>query len=362
MLKRGGRTLGSSRSHPREQPHHREGSASPLRPEACSTTAYDAMDQNTRTLIDRFKQGNRMALSKLITLIESDSLAGAEVLSALDDGDGRESCVIGVTGPPGAGKSTLLNRIISYLRRRGHRVGVVAIDPSSPFTGGAMLGDRIRMIGHSADEGVFIRSLGTRGVTGGLSAATRDTISLYRAFGMDYVLVETVGVGQTELDVVEHADTVVVVLVPEAGDSIQAMKAGLMEIGDVFVVNKSDRLGAKKLATEIEQTAIAPRREGEWRPRVVLTQAVEGRGIEELMEAVHEHRNWLRESSTLAARRGERRMAELEEIVKELAYDRLVTSCPEEKKADVEAIIEGVRRGEIPPYEGAAAICRLFFT
>ncbi|MBZ0253725.1 MAG: methylmalonyl Co-A mutase-associated GTPase MeaB, partial [Candidatus Methylomirabilis sp.] len=195
------------------------------------------------SLVERMLGGDRRALARLITLVESRSPDVASIMAEAHRRPGH-AAVLGVTGPPGAGKSTLTDKLIRRLRERGKTVGVVAIDPSSPFTEGAVLGDRIRMQDHALDPGVFIRSLATRGVHGGLSKATREVVRLFSTFGMDYVVVETVGVGQTELDVMGVADTVVIVVVPESGDSIQAMKAGLMEIGDVFVVNKADRAGA----------------------------------------------------------------------------------------------------------------------
>lgn len=238
------------------------------------------------TLVDKMLRGDRVALARLITTIESRHSSVPEILKRINSKTGR-AYIIGVTGPPGAGKSTLVNEVIQSLRKRGKKVGVIAIDPSSPFTGGAVLGDRIRMQNHTLDEGVFIRSLGSRGSHGGLSRATREIMKLYDAFGMDYIIIETVGVGQTELDIVELADTVIVVFVPEAGDSIQTMKAGLMEIGDIFIVNKADREGADKLSREIEYMVSLKPRGDEWKIPVALTSAHEGRGIEDVVKAIN---------------------------------------------------------------------------
>src|SRR6266436_640047 len=199
--------------------------------------------QRTDRMIDRMLGGDRLALARLITQVENRTAALPAIMKAVYP-RAHGAYVVGVTGPPGAGKSTVVDRLTVLLRAEGATVGVVAVDPSSPFTGGAVLGDRIRMQTHALDPGVFIRSMATRGSLGGLAAATGDVIKLMDAFGFPWILIETVGVGQTELDIVRQADTTVVILVPESGDSVQAMKAGLMEVADIFVVNKADRDGA----------------------------------------------------------------------------------------------------------------------
>ncbi len=243
---------------------------------------------DTKNLISRLKQGNTSALARAITLLEEGELDIPSVDHLI--GKINKSVKIGVTGPPGAGKSSLIDWLIKHMRSAGELVGVLATDPSSPFTGGAILGDRIRMQHHFLDDKVFIRSLGSRGAQGGISRITRDASHLMQAAGYRFIILETVGVGQTELDIMNIADTVLVVLVPESGDFIQAMKAGLMEIADIFVVNKSDREGSKQLVNAINfLTETFPSEHGTWQTPVMLTNGLDGTGTPELFQTIQKH-------------------------------------------------------------------------
>src|SRR5437879_2595769 len=266
--------------------------------------------------------GDRPAPARLITHLENRSAAVPAIMQAIH-ARGRDAYVVGVTGPPGAGKSTVVDRLTALLRAEGETVGIVAVDPSSPFSGGAVLGDRIRMQAHALDPGVFIRSMATRGSLGGLAHATGEVAKLLGAAGYRWVLIETVGVGQTELDIMKIADTTVVVLVPESGDAIQTMKAGLMEVADVFVVNKADRAGAPapmaelKFAAHLHASSTASRRDVEWETPVLSLQAQHGVGIQELFDAIARHRETLTATGALSERRRARRHDELRALLVE---------------------------------------------
>jgi LAO/AO transport system kinase len=282
-----------------------------------------------------------------------------EIMRAVHPRTGR-AYVLGITGPPGAGKSTLVDRVTARLRAEKQAVGVIAVDPSSPFTGGAVLGDRIRMQTHTLDPDVFIRSMATRGSLGGLARATGDVIKLMDAFGFPWIIVETVGVGQTELDIIRQVDTTVVALVPESGDSIQAMKAGLMEVADVFVVNKADRDGAHALMAELRfsvhlhYTSGGAPKDVDWEVPVLAAQAANDVGIDELMGQVKRHRAVLEQAGALETRRQARRRAELEALLVE-EFTAQVTARVQTDAA-LGATIEAVTAGRLDPYSAVAQI------
>lgn len=273
-------------------------------------------------ILEGFRAGRRAALSRAISLAERDAPGFAELFDALYD-PARSGRRIGVTGPPGAGKSTLVSGLVHEIRRAGHEVGVVAVDPSSPFTGGAVLGDRVRMHEHIGDPGVFIRSMATRGSLGGLARASLEASDLLASFGFPYVLLETVGVGQSEFDVLEASDLVLVVLHPGAGDSIQAMKAGLLELADVFVLNKCDQSGALRLETDLEEM-LELRGTGRRRDVPILrTEAHVGRGLDGLWACIEDCFGRFERSGELARRRHDRRAGQVQRIAEEVLRDEL---------------------------------------
>jgi LAO/AO transport system kinase len=297
-------------------------------------------------LADRVLQGDPRAIARAISLVEDEAPEGRELVRRIFGKTGH-AYLIGVTGAPGAGKSTLVDRLIVEIRRRGHTVGVVAVDPTSPFTGGAILGDRVRMQTHAADAGVFIRSMATRGNLGGLAQATADAALVLDAAGREIVLIETVGVGQDEVDIVRTADISVVLLVPGAGDDVQALKAGIMEIADIFVVNKADREGADRTVASIEgMLSLQSFGEGQWRPPIVKTEASAGKGIVDLLDAIERFRQHT------APTERERRRARAEWRVRDLLAHRFVRHVHERVLGPGEfgAMLDRIAQRDTDPY------------
>ncbi|GAW93311.1 GTPase [Calderihabitans maritimus] len=305
-------------------------------------------------LVEEVLAGHRRAIAKAITLVENGAESKESLLGQLYAYTGK-AYVIGVTGSPGAGKSSLVDQFTGELRKRGLTVGVIAVDPTSPFSGGALLGDRIRMQSHVLDDGVFIRSMGTRGSLGGLSRATKEAIKILDAAGKDIILVETVGVGQSELDIMNAADTTIVVLTPGAGDIIQTLKAGIMEIADIFVVNKADLEGAQRTITEVE-SMLDLDNDPEWRPPVVPVISLYGKGIRELYDAVQSHRKYLEESGKLRELRENRMRSEVIEIVleelKKLITERFKVA------GEFEDLLSQVVERKVDPYAASRKILR----
>lgn len=265
---------------------------------------------------------------------------------------------IGITGPPGAGKSTLIDRLIAIARAHGRTVGVIAVDPTSPFTGGAILGDRVRMVGHSGDAGVFVRSMAARDSLGGLAAASRDAARLLDAYGFDLIILETVGVGQSELDVVKVADSVLVIAVPGLGDAVQTLKAGILEVADLFVVNMADRPGADRTAAELlAMLQLGSDREDGWMPPIIPTVAVEDSGTDEVWAALERHRAYLEASGELQARRGRRVETEVLELVDRAARARVRDEVAAGGRAAT--ILDEARAGRLDPHSAAAAILQM---
>lgn len=301
-------------------------------------------------LITRAREGDVRSLARLISLVEDDNAALPAVMSALA-AYVSGAAVIGITGAPGVGKSTTTTALVHQFRAQGKKVAVLAIDPTSPFSGGALLGDRIRMQEHALDNQVYIRSMATRGHLGGLSAAVPQAIRVLDAMGFDPIIIETVGVGQSEVEIAGHADTTLVLLAPGMGDAVQAAKAGLLEIGDIYVVNKADRDGADSTAREIRNAiSLGPTRGPEdWRQRVVMTSADRGMGIEELVRDIADHREWLDSSGQLQQRRHRRIRLEIEHLALGSLRAAMTSSA-------LEIAAESVLKGEADPYSAAASV------
>jgi LAO/AO transport system kinase len=309
-------------------------------------------------VIDRFLEGDKRALARIISHVEDRADRYREVLARLYPKSGT-TYKIGFTGPPGAGKSSLVDRVADSFLKDDEMVGIIAVDPSSPFTGGALLGDRVRMAKLHNKENAFIRSMATRGSGGGLASATKDVSVVLDAFGFNRVLIETVGVGQVELDIIDAADTVVVLLVPESGDTIQTMKAGLMEIADVFCLNKSDREGADRLATELEMMLDVRRHGSEWHYPVVQTSALKGTGIDELLDNIQSHQAYLMESGKFEKRRRRQLKAEIYKHLQDRLLEEVNNRIGGELKLD--EIVDEIASGTSDPFNKATEIFEKYF-
>lgn len=304
-------------------------------------------------LVDRAREGDARAVARLISLVEDASPLLREVMAGLAPHAGHAQ-VVGITGSPGVGKSTSTNALVGELRRAGKRVGVLAVDPSSPFSGGALLGDRVRMQDHATDRDVYIRSMASRGHLGGLAWTTPQALRVLDAAGCDVILVETVGVGQSEVEIAGLADTTLVLLAPGMGDGIQAAKAGILEIGDLYVVNKADRDGADQVKRDLRSMlALADRPEGVWKPPIVSTVAARGEGLDTVVEEIDRHHAWLEESGELARRRTRRARDEIEAIAVTALRARWGDV---HGRSELDELAAAVVAGESDPYTAADAL------
>lgn len=324
-------------------------------------TSQGARGRAPSELLEAARGGDRVAAGRLLSLVERGGPQAREVGKITFREGSDPGHVTGITGAPGAGKSTLTDRLITCARESGSKVGVLAVDPSSPFSGGAILGDRIRMQGHALDEGVFIRSMASRGHSGGLALAAPEAVRVLSAIGMPIVIVETVGVGQVEVEIAGEADTTVVVVNPGWGDAVQASKAGLLEVADIFVVNKADRPGAKETRRDLENMLDMNSAMGDWRPPVILTTASSpgegsGQGVTDLWSAILDHKRYLDQSGELLRRRERRLLAELDRVTAWSLRDRVKGLQADDRAGQVRrALLDR----EVDPYEAAARIVGL---
>ena len=307
--------------------------------------------------VNKLMAGDRRIAAKMITVIENEAPDKQALMAQIYPHTGRAH-VLGVTGSPGAGKSSLVDEMIKKIRQDGLKVGIIAVDPTSPISGGALLGDRIRMQEHALDRGVFIRSMGTRGCLGGLARATKDAIKVLDAFGCDVVLVETVGVGQSELDIMHYADTTVVVLTPGAGDHIQIIKAGIMEIADLFVINKSDLGGTRRIVNDIKAMLDMSPKQKSWRPPVLTTSTTEDLGLDELWSTINKHRDYIRTSGAWAeATKARLKLEVMDTVAQELL--KLITARTD-ADPDTENLLNEVVNRQVDPYSASRQILNHF--
>jgi LAO/AO transport system kinase len=306
------------------------------------------------SLATRILEGDIRAASRLMRDIDDRIPAALGTLKELYPRTGR-AYIVGITGPPGSGKSTLVDKMVDFFRKEDKTVGIIAVDPTSPFTGGAILGDRIRMQRHATDEGVFIRSLATRGCLGGLSRSTQDIVNVMDAMGKDIIIVETVGVGQDEVEIVNTAHTSIVVLVPGLGDDIQAIKAGIIEIGDIFVINKCEREGADRIERDLRMVlAMGRKKEEGWEPLIFKTEAILGKGIFELIHGVYRHKQSLEKSQSLEKKRRERAKAIFLEVLETEVMAHFLNNM--EKEGQLEKIIDDLINRRTDPYSMAEKV------